>query len=923
VAVDASAGLGKTALLAAARGAARDAGLLPLAARGAELERDFAFGVVRQLFDPVVRDEARDRAALFAGTARFAAPLLDVDVAGAPAVPPEDPFAARHALAWLTANLADDRPLALLVDDAQWADGASLGALAHLAHRLDGLPVALVVAARPEERTPALHAVLDQATTTLSLAPLGADAAAAVVRAVGPDPIRPRTLSVEATARLVAGRLGRAADPEFAAACHQATGGNPFLLRELARSGAADPAALADVSPDRVTREVAARLARLEPAAGRLARAVAVLGGGVALREAAALAEVPDAAVGAAVGALVDAGVLGSADPAEFLHPLVGAAVYAGVGPGERWEEHARAARLLAGEGASPERVAAQLLRCRPAGDGWAYERLVAAARLAGARGAAEAAVTYLRRALDEPAPAADRPALLVELGQAEVRAADPTAAVRHLREGLAGDVDASTAFGATLLLAGLLGHAWQVTEAVALVEEQIAALADEPALRATAEAALVNLTRIDPTVRARTADLIPRLRARVDAGAEEDPAVLGTIAAEMAMAAVPADATAAVAERALRHLDTGVGASEWSGWNAIRALVIAERYDVARAALDRALELALERGAVFESGSAYVFRAELHLRAGALDEAEADARTLLQISTQFGWPMGLGFATAWLGTVLLVRGEMDEAAALYARGPFALPAPTVPRGYPTIWVLFARARLRLAQDRLDDAIDDLRETGRRAHELAHVNPALAQWRAVLAGALARRGETEEPAALLAENVALARRFGAPGALGTALVAAATAEPAGPGQVAALRAAVAVLDRSDTILSRAYGHIALGVGLHAAGDAEGAREPLRHAVDLAHRSGAVALEDEALGCLRATGARPRRPATTGAGALTPSERRIAGLAAEGRQNREIAEALFVTTSTVEFHLRHAYRKLGIRGRAELAVALAG
>jgi DNA-binding CsgD family transcriptional regulator len=91
---------------------------------------------------------------------------------------------------------------------------------------------------------------------------------------------------------------------------------------------------------------------------------------------------------------------------------------------------------------------------------------------------------------------------------------------------------------------------------------------------------------------------------------------------------------------------------------------------------------------------------------------------------------------------------------------------------------------------------------------------------------------------------------------------------------------------------------------------------------VADRCGAVAIQDAALAELRATGARPRRRTTTGAGALTPSERRIAELAAGGRQNREIAETLFVTTATVEYHLRNGYRKLGIASRRELATALA-
>src|SRR5687768_13768408 len=111
VVIDGAAGVGKTALMDATHAAARDAGLLVLRARGAELEREFGYGVVRQLFDEVLLAPGFDAAAVFTGAARFAAPLLEVELDIAPA---DDPFAIRHALYWLTANLASERSLALL-----------------------------------------------------------------------------------------------------------------------------------------------------------------------------------------------------------------------------------------------------------------------------------------------------------------------------------------------------------------------------------------------------------------------------------------------------------------------------------------------------------------------------------------------------------------------------------------------------------------------------------------------------------------------------------------------------------------------------------------------------------------------------------------------------------------------------------------
>ena len=152
-----------------------------LDARGAELERAFGYGVVRQLFDGVLRAPGFDPAALFTGAARFAGPLLEVGIE----VPPtEDPFALRHALYWLTANVAAQQPLALIVDDAHWADSASLAVVSHIAHRLSGIPVAIVVASRVEASVDDLRGQAEADGALLHLAPLG-EQASAVARAIG------------------------------------------------------------------------------------------------------------------------------------------------------------------------------------------------------------------------------------------------------------------------------------------------------------------------------------------------------------------------------------------------------------------------------------------------------------------------------------------------------------------------------------------------------------------------------------------------------------------------------------------------------------------------------------------------------------------------------------------------------------------
>jgi DNA-binding NarL/FixJ family response regulator len=122
-------------------------------------------------------------------------------------------------------------------------------------------------------------------------------------------------------------------------------------------------------------------------------------------------------------------------------------------------------------------------------------------------------------------------------------------------------------------------------------------------------------------------------------------------------------------------------------------------------------------------------------------------------------------------------------------------------------------------------------------------------------------------------------------------------------------------------LEHARALVELGAALRRANHRAEAREPLREGLDLAIRLGATAVRQQAVDELAATGARPRSVRRTGVDALSPSERRVARLAAEGQTNRDIAQALFVTTKTVEVHLSACYRKLGITSRVGLAELL--
>jgi DNA-binding CsgD family transcriptional regulator len=189
-------------------------------------------------------------------------------------------------------------------------------------------------------------------------------------------------------------------------------------------------------------------------------------------------------------------------------------------------------------------------------------------------------------------------------------------------------------------------------------------------------------------------------------------------------------------------------------------------------------------------------------------------------------------------------------------------------------------------------------------------------------GALAQHalGELDAARELAAEELERARRWGTPRALGFAQRTAGLVA-GGSGGIELLRESEANFADSPSVYGHARSLTELGAALRRAGFDRDARDPLRRALDLADRCGARHLTTRARDELVATGARPRRRALSGSDALTPSERRVAWLAADGRSNPEIAQTLFVTVRTVEGHLTQTYSKLGISSREQLPDAL--
>jgi DNA-binding CsgD family transcriptional regulator len=917
--VDGPAGIGKTIVLASGRDVAESGGFRVLRARGAELEREFAFGVVRQLVEPViagVSDEERRR--LLDGPPGVAARLLGLpgpgdELATTTPIAPDPSFAVLHGLYWLCANLAAEGPLALVVDDAHWADGPSLRFLAFLLPRLEELRIAVLLGARPGEagHNQGLLAALtmDPSAETISLAPLSASGVAA----------------------LVAAGLGVEPEAEFAAACWEATGGTPFLVGTLLEAlrqeriapVAASASCVQNLATATLDRWAMLRLARLGRDAGRLARAVAVLERSE-LDQAARLAELCLSDAAKAAELLVRAGVLDEA-PLGFIHPLLRAAVYRDITINERAKAHKRAASLLAKARAGRARVAEHLLSTLPTGDGWTVEQLQGAAREAAARGAPESSAAYLRRALSEPPPQELEGGILLDLGLAEFSAGQ-AGWHDHLREAIDAARDDMTRIAATLLFANALRWHERTAEAIEVCDG-VAARLDRRNLegRLTLEAMAAACGVLDattaPAVSNRTSALLLRAKERsVPRQCLAAAAYVGALLNE------PSDQVADLVLRALAAGTpprSGLGDLPWLPGGAFRhpsavvTLLWAERYDAAQALADAAVAEAQASANGIHLPAVMSQRAWLALRRGDLTAAEADARAVLEAPGPPAPPILRNRAISVLVDVLVERGDLQEAERIFETVPADLAGTAV-----TAHVLrHSRGRLQFAQGHFGEALGDFRAAGEVTIGGVAPSPCYLPWRSDAALAILALGEPDAARRLSDEEVELARAFGAPRALGVALRAAGIVVGGQDGE-ALLREAIEVLVGPDTRLENARAQADLGALLRRRNQRAEARHPLRQAIDTAHHLGATALAERAETELRSTGAKPRRVRLTGLEALTASERRIAELAASGLTNREIAQTLFVTDRTVEGHLTHVFTKLGVKTRTALPVALA-
>lgn len=883
IVVEALPGLGKTSLLRAAADTAAGFGVRVLTARGTPLETGAGFGMVRQLLDPVVNGSGRSRATLFAGSARFAERVFDP----APDGPAPDRYVLLQALHRLTAGLVGERQTLFTVDDVQWADDASLRYLAFLQHRIGELPLGMVLATRPASlhSPPPLLELIASAHHRLRLEPLSAAATQLLLRALVPQ-----------------------VTPRACRAAHELTGGNPLYLRQLSFPGGRLGV------PEGLQATVARRVTLIGGEAVAVVRAVHVLGRSARPDLVARLAEHDLDLVRRVVEQLVAAGVLHAGAVLEPVHPLVGDAIGTVLVGGLEPQLRLQAARLLHEEGHDVEEVATLLVGADASAQDWVVDTLRRAAAAATARGAPGAAVPYLRRALLE-APGRQPPEVLLELGGCELLVGDP-AALDTLRRALdAAHSDAQVtaaglALGRALTEAGLCGEA---LTALRLARSRLAEPEADAGLRLDMEA--VTLWRLDFSTLAEVDRVLSRY-----VPPESDRAVDKLVMAHLSMEQVRRPGTAAdAAALARRALADGMLLQDQSPESyvlsyPVLALSVCDELAEAEQALAQMRDVASTRGSTKGLANALCWTSHVALRGGDVAAAEQAARAAIERMQAVGSAVLMPYARAFLSDALVERGELEQAAQLWAR---AGSDGDVPPSLPASYLLHSRGVLRLASGRPDQAAVDLAESGRREQAAGVQNPALWPWASYLALSLHALGRVQEARDVVHAELLQVRAFGAARPIGISLRTSGLVAP--PDQAEPLlREAVQVLRASPARLELAHAQVELGAFVRRHGSHREATELLRLGLDCAARLGAGALVTRARTELAAAGARPRRSAVVGVEALTATERRVAELAARGLTNREIAGRLVVSGKTVETHMHAVLHKLQVETRKELA-----
>ncbi|HET6507800.1 MAG TPA: AAA family ATPase [Baekduia sp.] len=861
-------GIGKTTLLEQAIAEAEGDGMLVLRARGVHQEADVPFagllGLLRPLLgllDALPEPQARAlrvALALDAGRER-------------------DRFAIGAATLGLLATAAEGRPLLVALDDAQWLDEASLAAVAFAARRLLADAAAVLVATRP-------GTLDDGSLPTLRLTGLDRDASRA----------------------LLEHRAGRPLPPDVADLTYERTAGNPLALAELAAVAPAVSDTVALPIETSVERAYAARVKALPDAPRRaLALAAAEATGDMEALVAAAatLGLEPDA-----LHAAADRGLVTLTDTITFVHPLAASAAYRCAAPAERRAAH----RALAAAVADPDRRAWHLAAAATGPDEEVAAQLDAAGARARARSAYATAAAAHERAARLTGDDARRRTRLLAAADAAWLAGHGERADRLLAAVGAADDDPEVAHhrGHAALRAGRVAEAYDLFVAAAErdPDHAVALLAD--ATNACAYAARP------------AAMLVAAVRTHDALGADPDPGERDVFLARLALgmasiyngrgeegAALVREAIEVLEGSEALHRDPRLLTSA-----ALGPLWLRERSE-SRRLIARAIDAARAEGAV----GALPFPLWLAARDAATSDRPAVARAryeeAIRLARETGQATALAAGLAGLACVQARQGD-EHGAREHAGEALALTS-RLGLDFFRLWALDALAELELGLGHSDAALARLREKERllvaRGIADPDVSPA-----PELVEALVHADRATEAERLLGPFERHADDKGQPWALARA----ARARGILDGDEAAFARALDLHARTPDRFEDARTSLCHGEMLRRARRRADARVHLRRALELFDDLGAAPWAERARGELEATGETARRRDPSTIDQLTPRELQVALVLADGATTREAAARLFLSPKTVDYHLRHVYRKLGISDRAALAAALA-
>jgi DNA-binding CsgD family transcriptional regulator len=871
-------GVGKTALVEYAVERARDFRILR--ALGVESEMELAYAALQQLCSPILDlgerlpDPQRDALAVAFGLRSGQAP---------------DPFLVGLAVLGLLSEAAAEGPLLCVVDDAQWLDRSSARALAFVARRLLGDRIALVFAAR--ERGNELARLQE-----LHVAPLGDHDARELLESALPARLDERVLE----------RLAMEAH------------GNPLALLELPRGltpsqlagGFGLPRALPLPLPDRIEESFARRLTSLSRESRRLLLvAAADPAGDLALvwRAAQSLG-IPRSAA----QAVESAGLLSLGSDVVFRHPLVRSAVYRGSSPEERREVHRALAEAIDPE-RDPDRRAWHRAQAASMPDENVAADLERSAGRAQARGGFAAAAAFLERASvlsNDPGLRAGRALAAAQAAQQAGALDDALKLVAAAESGPLGEheraqadvlrarISFATDRGSeapTLLLAAaqrlealdvpLAREIYLDALMAALFAGRLGGVDDARQVAAAALAA-------PPVQPERASDLLlDGLALLITEGH-----AAGTPTLRRALSAFRSDRVAT--EEGLRWL-----------WLAGRTAGFIWDYESWDSLTTRQIRAAREVGALGQLPLAFstrvgvhIFAGEMQAAAGLVEQSDALAgATYARIVPPYG---ALALAAFHGHGEELRRLVETSTPDLIARG----------EGMGLTVSHWVTAALYNGQARYEDAFAAAEQAAADPHELWFATFAVVE----LVEAASRSGRSERAAEAIELLRESTQACATPWARGVEARSRALLER-GDTAEALYRDAIDCLEPTRLRLDLARSHLLYGEWLRRERRRLDAREQLRTAYDLFSDFEMEAFAERARIELKATGERARKRTVDTVDQLTPQERQVAGLAASGNTNREIAAQLFISPSTVQYHLRKVFRKLDVTSRTQLAL----